>query len=90
MSRPSLWSLSLSLSLAHTNTHTKGWAGYVPRMEKARVVFKMLAGKINEKRPLGGPRRIWEGNIRKNLKKMVQKRGILVHRLRIGVIGEPL
>ena len=32
--------------------------------------FKILSGKPTGKRPLGSPRRKWEGNIRMNLKEM--------------------
>ena len=43
------------------------WAGHVARMEEGRSVFKMLTGKPTGKRPLGRPRRRWEGNIRMDL-----------------------
>ena len=42
------------------------------------------------KRPLGRPRRRWEDNIRMDLKKLVSIRGIVLIRLRIGIIGELL
>ena len=34
------------------------------RMEEGRIAFKILAGKPTGKRPLGRPRRRWEGNIK--------------------------
>ena len=34
------------------------------------MVFKILTGKPAGKRPLGRPRRRWEGNIRRNLKEI--------------------
>ena len=37
-------------------------------MEEGRSAFKMLTGRPAGKRPLGRPRRRWEGNIRINLK----------------------
>jgi hypothetical protein len=33
------------------------WAGHVARMGEGRVVYRVLAGKPEEKRPLGRPRR---------------------------------
>ena len=35
-----------------------------------RNAFKILAGKLTGKRPLGGPRHRWEDNIRMYLKEM--------------------
>ena len=32
--------------------------------------FKILIGKLTEKRPIGKSRRRWEGNIKKDLKEM--------------------
>ena len=43
------------------------WAGHVARMKKDR---KMLTGKLTGNTPLGRPRRIWEGNIRMDLKEI--------------------
>ena len=39
-------------------------------MEEGRSAFKILTGKPTRKRPLGCPRRRWEGNIRMNLKQI--------------------
>ena len=44
------------------------WAGHVARMEEGSA-FKILTATPAGKKPLGRPRRIWEGNIRVNLKK---------------------
>jgi len=33
------------------------WAGYVARMGEERVAYRVLVGKPEVKRPLGGPRR---------------------------------
>ena len=49
--------------------HTK-WAGHVARIEEGRGAFKILTGKPTGKRPLGRPRRRWEGNIRMNLEEI--------------------
>ena len=40
------------------------WAGHVARMEEDSSAFKILTDKPTRKRPLGRPRRRWEGNIR--------------------------
>ena len=39
-------------------------------IEEGRSVFKILTGKPTGKRPLGGPRRGWENNIRMDLKEI--------------------
>ena len=43
-------------------------AGHVVRMEEGRSAFNILTGKPIGKRPLGRPRRMWEDNIRIDLK----------------------
>ena len=42
----------------------KRWAGTVARMGERRGVYKVLVWKPDGKRPLGGPRRRWENNIK--------------------------
>ena len=59
-------------------------------MEERRNAFKILTGKPTGKRPLGRPRRIWEGTIRMEFKEKVSIRGIGLIRLRIGIIRELL
>jgi hypothetical protein len=39
------------------------WAGHVARMGEGRGVYSVLVGRPEGKRPLGRPRRRWEGNI---------------------------
>ena len=39
-------------------------------MVEGRSAFKVLTGNSTEKRPLGGPRRRWEDNIRMDLKEI--------------------
>ena len=39
-------------------------------MEEGRSAFKMLTGKPTGKRPLGRPRRRWDGNIRMDLEEI--------------------
>jgi hypothetical protein len=59
-------------------------------MEEGRSAFKMLTGKLTEKRTLGRHRCRWEGNIRIDLKEMCQIQGIRLIWLRIGITAEPL
>jgi hypothetical protein len=46
------------------------WAGNVARMRGRRGVYRNLVGKPEEKRPLGRPRRRWEGNIKIDLQEV--------------------
>jgi len=46
------------------------WAGHVARMGEERVVYRVLVGKQEGKRPLGIPRRRWVDNIRMDLQKL--------------------
>ena len=46
------------------------WAGYVGRMEEVSNAFKIVTGKPSGKRPLGRPRRTWEGNSRIDIKEI--------------------
>jgi hypothetical protein len=39
------------------------WAGHVARMGEERVVYRVLVGKPEGRRPLGRPRRRWVDNI---------------------------
>ena len=43
-------------------------------MEEGRSDFKILAGTLTGKRPLGRSRRRWEENIRMDLKKSINMR----------------
>ena len=45
------------------------WTSDLARMEEGRSGFKILTGKSTGKRLLGRPRRRWEDNIIKFLKK---------------------
>ena len=64
-----------------------GRADHVAMMEEGRSTFKIVTNKPTGKRPLGGPRHIWEDNIGMDY---VSVRGIGLIRLRIMIIGEPL
>ena len=46
------------------------WSGHVARMGEERVVYRVLVGKLEGKRPLGRPRRRWVDNIRMNLQEV--------------------
>jgi hypothetical protein len=39
------------------------FADHVARVGERRVVYRFLVGKLEGKRPLGGPRRRWEDNM---------------------------
>jgi hypothetical protein len=43
------------------------WAGYVARRGETRNAYRILAGKLEGKRPLGRPRRRWMDDIKMNL-----------------------
>ena len=45
-------------------------AGHVACMEEGRVVHRVLVRKPDGKRPLGRPRRRWQGNIKMDLQEM--------------------
>ena len=47
------------------------WAGHVARMGEERVVYRVLVGKPEGRRPMGRPRRRWVDNIRMDLKEVV-------------------
>ena len=46
------------------------WAGHVTRMGEERVVYRVLVGKLEGRRPLGRPRRRWVDNIRVDLQEV--------------------
>jgi len=43
------------------------WAGHVARMGERRLVYRILVGKAEGKKPLGRPRRRWEEIIKMNI-----------------------
>jgi hypothetical protein len=43
------------------------WAGHVALMGEGRGAYRILVGRPEGRRPLGGPRRRWEDNIKMNL-----------------------
>jgi hypothetical protein len=44
------------------------WAGHVARTGEGRGVYRVLFGRPEGKRPLGGPKRRWEDNIKMDLR----------------------
>ena len=46
------------------------WAGHVAHMGEERRVYRVLVGKPEGRRPLGGPRRRWVDNIRMDLQEV--------------------
>jgi hypothetical protein len=47
-----------------------GWAGHVASVGEERGANRVLVGKPEGKRPLGRPRRRWEGNIKTDLQEV--------------------
>jgi hypothetical protein len=43
------------------------WVGHVARVEDRRGMYRLSVGKLEERRPLGRPRRRWEFNIKTSL-----------------------
>ena len=46
------------------------WVGHVARLGESRVVYRVLVGKPEGKRPLGRPRHRWEDNIKMDLQEV--------------------
>jgi len=46
------------------------WAGHVAHMGEERVVYRVLVGKPEGRRPLGRPRRRWVDNIKMDLQEV--------------------
>jgi Cu2+-containing amine oxidase len=46
------------------------WAGHVALMGKRKVLYRVLLGKLERKRPLGRPRRRWEVNFKMDLQEV--------------------
>jgi len=46
------------------------WAGHVASMGEGTGVYRVLVGKPEGKRPLGRPRRMWEDNIKPDLREI--------------------
>jgi hypothetical protein len=46
------------------------WVGHVARRGEGRVVYRVLVRRPEGKRPLGRPRRRWENNTKRDLRKI--------------------
>jgi hypothetical protein len=46
------------------------WTGRVARMGEKRGAYRILVGRPEVRRPLGRPRRRWEGNIKMDLQEV--------------------
>jgi hypothetical protein len=46
------------------------WVVHVTRFGERRGLYRVLVGKPERKRPLGRPRRRWEGNIKMDLQEV--------------------
>jgi hypothetical protein len=46
------------------------WAGHVARIGEQINAYTILVGKLEGKRPLGRPRRMWENNIKMDLREI--------------------
>jgi hypothetical protein len=46
------------------------WAEHVVRMGEKKNAYRILVGKPEEERPLGGPRHRWVDNIKMDLKEI--------------------
>jgi hypothetical protein len=53
---------SLPNTVRVVKTRRMRWAGHVARTGENRGMYRVLLGKPEGKRPLGGPRRRWEDN----------------------------
>jgi hypothetical protein len=51
-------------------SRTMTWAGHVARMGEGRGVYRVLVGRPEGKRPLEKPRRMWEDNIKMDLREV--------------------
>jgi len=52
------------------NSRGMRWVGHVALMGERRSVYRVLVGKIEEKRPRGRPRSRWEDNIKMDLQEV--------------------
>jgi hypothetical protein len=52
------------------------WAGHVARMGEKRGTYRILAGRLEGRRPLGRPRHRWEDNIKMGLQEVGWRHGL--------------
>ena len=46
------------------------WAGHLVHLEQYRNAYRVLVGKLEDKRPLGRPSRRWKDDIKMNLREV--------------------
>jgi hypothetical protein len=63
------------------------WIWHVAYIGEGRNAYKILIGKLEEKRSTKRPRHKWENIIKLNLKEMIRQYVDLFHLTRIGTIG---
>jgi hypothetical protein len=64
--------------------------GHVACMGEGKGTYRVLVGKLEVKRPLGGPRHRWEDNIKMDLKEVGWRAWTEFIWLRIGASGVAL
>jgi hypothetical protein len=52
------------------NSRRMGWSAHAARIGEGRVVYKVLVGKPEGKRPPGRPKHRWEDNIKMHLQEV--------------------
>jgi hypothetical protein len=72
------------------NSRRIKWAGYVASMGEMRNAYNIFVVKHDGNRPLGRPRRRWEGNIRMDLREIGGRVWIDCIWLRVWTSGGPL
>jgi hypothetical protein len=60
--------------IRHIKSRRMKWAGHGTRMEEERKLYMVLVAKLEQKRPLGRPRCIWEFGIRMDLREIGWRR----------------
>jgi hypothetical protein len=58
--------------IRHIKSRKMRWEGYVARMGEDRVMYKVLVGKPEGKKPLGRQRRRWEHGITMGLRRLAE------------------
>ena len=58
------------LELIPIESRRTEWTGHVARMGDKTRAYSVLVGRRERKRPLGRPRRRWEGNIKMDLEEV--------------------
>jgi hypothetical protein len=54
----------------YSSLRSMKWAGHVARMGEGRIIYRVLVGRPEGKRPMGRSKRRWEGNIKMDLREI--------------------